>query len=163
MPRKYSHGTATLSKVSEDMLLEPESKAYWDLVRRRLNWLEAEDRLLLELHLNFSVPLTHLAKVHKVNIHTLYRRIRRLTHRLIQGNYVAVRHYGQHLSLLDRQIAYDCFIQGLGYRRIVQKRAVSDVEARKTLRRLRIWCSRQTSPKNARRKKPSFYSPEEIL
>ncbi|MBN1765496.1 MAG: hypothetical protein JW860_09590 [Sedimentisphaerales bacterium] len=111
----------------------------FEKILMRLDLLEPDDRVMVELFLRYEVPITKLSKMlgdDKVKIH---RRIRRIIQRLQAPEYIRILRKKDFFARVQLDVAYDHFLLGMGYRPISIKRGISYTQARYIVSNLRQW------------------------
>ena len=109
-----------------------------DMLHKRINMLEGQDRVLLTMYLRNGNSLRQLAMITGTNESTMGRRIARLMKRLIDENYAACMRNYRNFSQFERQLAREYFICGMSVRDIAARHATTYYRAYQTLKRIRI-------------------------
>lgn len=107
-----------------------------ELLRRRAGVLGGRDRAILEMYFEKGSSFAQMAHVAGVSETSIARKIRRLTAKLLEGEYVRCLRRGIRLSRLERAIAKDYFVDGLSQRAIATKRDTTVYQVRKTIRKV---------------------------
>jgi len=107
-----------------------------DLLRSRAEMLTGKDKVLMQMYLNGS-SFSEMARLRGVGEATITRRVRKLTRRLLCGEYMMCLRSRRFLSGLEQTIAKDYFLEGRSQEAIAQKVGITVYQVRKTLRRLR--------------------------
>ena len=113
-----------------------------DRVLGRLDLLEGEERVLLEMRYRHGVTFVQLALLTGQSRMTITARIMGLTQRLMGREYIAISGHSDQFSGEEVQVAYDHYLLGLGYRRIAAKRDLRPFRVRRIVERLREWIER---------------------
>ncbi|MBE0535053.1 MAG: hypothetical protein IH624_05230 [Phycisphaerae bacterium] len=119
-----------------------------ELIRHRAQILSGTDRALVLLHLDKGRQYAEVAHLMGVCEATVARRVGRIIRRLMDGQYIAILRRQGHLSLLERDIARDYFLDALSINAIAEHHKISVYQVRKALagiRRLVDETSVQTS------------------
>ena len=116
-----------------------------DYLLSRLNLLEPQDRVLLELHFAHQVNYNQLAHARGTSPKTIARQVRSLTRRLMADDYVALAARMDDFTTEELAVAYDHYLLGLGYRSIARKRQLAQKQARRVIRRLDEWLQKHRS------------------
>ena len=113
-----------------------------EFIEMRLGLLKKKDRLLPELHYNKGLTFREIGQLMGVEERTVARRIRQLKDRLLGDEYIAIVRHKREFSPLELEVAYDRYILGLGYRKVAKKRGITEREAVRIMRRLKVEGSR---------------------
>jgi hypothetical protein len=108
-----------------------------EILRRRVNLLVGQDRLLMTMYLDNSNSIRQMARLAGVTEARIKRRIRKITKRLIDGEYVRCLRSRDKLSRAELKIAKDYFLLGLSIRKIGLKRGCTYYQARKAIIKIR--------------------------
>ena len=116
-----------------------------DLLRARLELLSGKDKVLMTLYVENGSSFRQIARLRGVSETSIARRIRQLTGRLTDGEFVRCVRSRDKLSRRQMGIARDAFLTGLSLRRIAGKRDMSIYAVRRELRDIRRRI-RETTP-----------------
>lgn len=108
-----------------------------DMLRARAEMLTGKDKVLMQMYLVDGNSFSKMARLVGVNEATIARRVRKLTRRLLRGEYMMCLRSRRCLSWLERTIAKDYFLEGRSQEAIAQKMGITVYQVRKTLRKLR--------------------------
>lgn len=115
-----------------------------DLLRNRVGMLVGKDKVLMTMYLENGTSFRQLAQLAGVSEATIARRIRRLTARLTEGEYIAcLRNHGI-FNEAELNIAKDHFIRGMSIRKTATSRHCTFYNVRKTLKRMKGILKRQS-------------------
>ncbi|MBN2377901.1 MAG: hypothetical protein JXD22_16000 [Sedimentisphaerales bacterium] len=95
-----------------------------DKLLLRMDLLEQEDRLLLDLYMNHQVKASKLAQLSGMSRGTVYRRINRMIERLLGEEFITIYRCKKQFGQEQMAVAYDRFLLGMGVRRISEKRGI---------------------------------------
>ena len=107
-----------------------------DIIRSRVALLSGKDRVLMTMYLEKANTFRQMARLAGVNEATVARRIHKLTQRLLDGAYLTCLRHEERLSRLERNIASDYFLAGLGQQKISAKRRCTRYQVRSALRKI---------------------------
>ena len=107
-----------------------------EMLRSRVDILSGTDGAIMKMYLDGGSTYCQIARLMGVNEATAARRIRKITKRLLDGEYVICLHNRMKLSPLEQRIAKDHYLDGLSRRKIVLKRRVSIYRVRMGLKRI---------------------------
>ena len=108
-----------------------------EMLRARAEMLTGKDKVLMQMYLADGNSFSEMARLVGVNEATIARRVRKLTRRLLRGEYMMCLRSRRCLSELEQTIAKDYFLEGRSQEAIAQKRGITVYQVRRTLRRLR--------------------------
>jgi uncharacterized protein YerC len=115
-----------------------------DLLRSRVELLAGKDKVLMTMYLENGTSFRQLAQLAGVSEATIARRIRRLTARLTEGEYITcLRNHGI-FNEAELNIAKNHFLRGMSIRKIAASRHCTFYNVRKTLRRMKGILKRQS-------------------
>jgi len=119
-----------------------------DLLRARIHLLAGRDRLLMTMYLERGNSIRQIARVAGVVDTIIARRIRKLTKRLLDGEYITCLRNRNKFTRTEMAIARDYFLLGLSIKRVAAKHRVTYYRARETVRKIRrlIAASQQQNP-----------------
>jgi len=106
------------------------------LLRSRLNLLNGKDKVMITMYLENGNSFRQIARLTGVSEARIARRIRGLTKRLIDGQYIVCLRNRNKFSKAQMTIARDYFLTGLSIKKIAAKRHKSIYNVRKLLRKI---------------------------
>ncbi len=107
-----------------------------EMLRARADTLSGTDGVIMKMYLDGGSTYCQIARLMGVSESTAARRIRRITKRLLDGEYITCLHNRMKLNPLEQKIARDYFLDGLSQRKIALKRSVSIYYVRIGLKRI---------------------------
>ena len=107
-----------------------------DRLLSRMALLNAEDRLLLEMHLEHGVTYEQMARICGVHPSTVARRVRQITRRLLADEYITIVRHRRQFRPDELAVAYDRYLLALGYRAIARRRQLGTKKVRQIIRHL---------------------------
>ena len=107
-----------------------------ELVRQRLGFLKDKDRILLSMYYVDGCSFRRMAGLLRVNECNLSRRIRRLTRRLLSGQYVICLRNRRLFGPAELRIAKDYYVNGKTVGQIAANSGSSSYEVRKKIERI---------------------------
>lgn len=107
-----------------------------ELLRRRVNLLVGEDRLLMTMYLDNGNSFRQLARLAGVKEARIARRIHKITKRLTEGEYIHCLRNRDKFSQAELNIAKDYFLLGLSINKITCKQRCTYYRVRKTLKKI---------------------------
>jgi len=116
---------------------ENEYRDIIDMLRSRLNLLTGKDKLLMTMYLECGNSFRQMARLSGVNDTIIARRIRRLTKRLTEGEYISCLRNRTRLTAAEMAIARDYFLMGLSIKKIAAQRRLTYYRVSRTLKRIR--------------------------
>ena len=129
-----------ISKMPDERVSGAGKACYTDsaeMLMARAEMLTGKDKVLIQMYLADGNSFSEMARLMGVNEATIARRVRKLTRRLLRGEYITCVRSRRILSGLDKTIAKDYFLQGRSQEAIAQKMGITVYQVRKTLRSLR--------------------------
>jgi len=128
--------------VNEDVVMEGgdvrrQRRDMVEVLRRRVELLRGKDRLMMKMYLENGNTVSQLARLAGVNQSSVYRRIRRLTKRLIDGEYIRCLKSGHEFSRLELEIAREHFLDGKTYKEIAERIGCTCYRVNKIVRSIR--------------------------
>jgi len=124
-----------------NMSVEVDRRQEWagevDVLLMRLELLEPRDRVLIEAYIRHNVPVRLLALLSGRRRESVARQMKRLIGRVLAEEYITIVRHTDLFSRKELNVAYDCFLLGLGYRAIAVKRKLNKSATRKIIRTLR--------------------------
>ncbi len=109
---------------------------HMEMLRARADILSGTDGALMKMYLEGTSTYSQMARLMGVNEATVARRIRKITKRLLDGEYITCLRNRKKLDQLEQRIAKDHFLDGLSQRKIAMKRRVSIYHVRMGLKRI---------------------------
>ena len=122
-----THRTSKIKKEYRDRI---------DLLRSRVSMLTGKDKLLMTMYLSNSNSFRQMARLAGVSEVSIARRIRKITKRLIDGEYITCLRNRDKLTRGEMAVAKDYYLLGLSQRRISLKRNYSIYRIGKILTRI---------------------------
>lgn len=107
-----------------------------DLLRSRVELLTGKDRVLMTMYVENGNSFRQMARLTGVTEETIARRIRRVTKRLMNGEYVKCLRNRDKLGWGEMEIAKDYFLTGLSMKKIARKRSSTYYGIRQVLKRI---------------------------
>ncbi len=107
-----------------------------DLLRGRANMLTGKDKLLMTMYLKNGNSFRQIARLAGVSEAAIGRRIRKITKRLLNGEYITCLRSRDEFTKTEMDIAKDYFLLGLSIRKIVAERHCSYYLVRETLKKI---------------------------
>jgi len=108
-----------------------------DLLIGRLELLTEKDKTLMTMYLENGNSFRQLAQVAGVSEAAIARRIRTLSARLTDGEYITCLRNRVKFSEVELSIAKDYFLTGLSTRKIAASRHCTRYSVRKTIKRIK--------------------------
>jgi len=108
-----------------------------DLLRSRLNLLNGKDKVMMTMYLENGNSFRQIARLTGVSEARIARRIRGLTKRLIDGQYIVCLRNHNKFSKAQMTIAKNYFLTGLSMREIAVKRHRSYYHVRETIEKIK--------------------------
>jgi predicted DNA-binding protein YlxM (UPF0122 family) len=108
-----------------------------DLLLGRVELLAGKDKVLMTMYLENGNSFRQLAQVLGVSEASIARRIRTLSVRLTDGEYITCLRNRDKFSAFELSIARDYFLTGLSMRKIAASRHCTRYSVRKTLKRIK--------------------------
>jgi len=107
-----------------------------DLLRGRANMLTGKDKLLMTMYLENGNSFRQIARLAGVSEAAIGRRIRKITKRLLNGEYITCLRSRNEFTKTEMDIAKDYFLLGLSIRKIAARRHCSYYHVRETLKKI---------------------------
>lgn len=108
-----------------------------EALRRRVDLLRGRDRLLMKMYLENCNTIGQLARLSGRNPSSVYRRIRRLTRLLVDGEYIRCLKSREKFSRLELEIAREHFLDGKNYKEIAERHGLTRYRVGKIVRSIR--------------------------
>jgi predicted DNA-binding protein YlxM (UPF0122 family) len=108
-----------------------------DLLLGRLELLAGKDKVLMTMYLESGASFRQLAELAGVSEVAIARRIRTLSARLTDGEYITCLRNRDKFSAFELSIAKDYFLTGLSTRKIAASRHCTRYSVRKTIKRIK--------------------------
>jgi len=108
-----------------------------DLLRGRLNLLNGKDKVMMTMYLENGNSFRQIGRLTGVSEARIARRIRGLTKRLIDGQYIVCLRNRNKFSKAQMTIAKNYFLTGLSMRKIAAKRHRSYYHVRETIEKIK--------------------------
>ena len=112
-------------------------RSQMELLRSRLGLLSGTDRVLMTMYVTNGNSFRQIARLRGVSETSIARRIRRITERLTDGEFLVCVRNQDKLSRRQMVIARDYFLTGLSIKQIADKRGMSLYAIRKELTGIR--------------------------
>ena len=109
-----------------------------ELLRNRINLLEGLEKVLMKMYLENGNSVRQMARLTGVSETTMARRIRKMTERLMDGQYVKCLRRRSEFTKTELAIAKDYFLMGISIRRIAANHRSTYYFVCKTLRKIRV-------------------------
>ncbi len=122
-----THRTSKIKKEYRDRI---------DLLHSRVSMLTGKNKLLMTMYLSNSNSFRQMARLAGVSEVSIARRIRKITKRLIDGEYITCLRNRDKLTRGEMAVAKDYYLLGLSQRRISLKRNYSIYRIGKILTRI---------------------------
>ncbi len=126
----------TNSSISENQAVGALRQGGFDLVRQRIGLLDVKDKILMSMYYLDGCNFRRIARLLGVNECSVARRIRKITTRLLAGQYIRCLWNRQFFRSADLQIAKDYYVGGWAFRQIAAERVCSLYEVRRTIERI---------------------------
>ena len=107
-----------------------------ELLRSRIGLLTGKDKLLMTMYIENGNTFRQMARLASVSESSIARRIRKITKRLIDGEYITCLRNRDKFSRAEMAVAKEYFLLGLSQRRIAFKHNYSTHQMRKILKRI---------------------------
>jgi len=107
-----------------------------DLLRSRIHLLTGRDRLLMTMYLERGNSIRQIARVAGIDDTMMARRIRKLTKRLLDGQYITCLRNRNKFTKTEMTIAKDYFLTGLSIKTIAAEHHLTYYHTRETVRRI---------------------------
>ena len=107
-----------------------------ELLLERVGLLDGKDRVLMTMYLENGNSCRQLAKLAGVNEANISRRIKKLTKRLIGGEYLICLRNRDMFTAKEMSLAKDYFLRGLSIKEIADKQSMTYYRTRETLVKL---------------------------
>lgn len=113
-----------------------------DVLRRRVELLRGRDRLMMIMYLDNGISFRQMGRLMGLNETSIARRVHKLAHRLLEGQYVTCIKNRDKLTRMEMLVATDCFVRGISQKDVAEKRKCSQYRVRRILRKVRELGSR---------------------
>jgi len=107
-----------------------------ELLQHRIGFLSGQDKTLMSLYYVDGCSCSRIASLVGINECNVARRIRRITSRLLAGQYIRCLRNKKYFSLAELLIARDYYVRRKTIRQIAQQSGCSFYEIRKTIQRI---------------------------
>lgn len=108
-----------------------------ELLCSRVKLLRGKDKLLMTMYLENGNSFWQMAGLLGVNEGTVARRIRKVTKRLLDGEYITCLQHRDKLSKAELNIACDHFLQGISIKKIAVRQKTTYYRIYETVKRIR--------------------------
>lgn len=119
--------------TKEDLEQRKSRRREIELLRGRLKLLAGRDRIIMTMYMENGNSVRQISRLLKVSESKVARRIRQLTRRLVDSEYIECLRSRDKLYKHQLRIAKDYFLTGLSVEKIAEKRSCSNYHVRKTL------------------------------
>jgi hypothetical protein len=126
----------THSNISESQAVGKLRQGGFDLVRQRIGLLDGKDKILMSMYYLDGCNFRRIARLLGVNECNVSRRIRKITTRLLAGQYIRCLRNRRFFSSADLWIAKDYYVGGWTIRQIAAERVCSLYEVRRAIERI---------------------------
>ena len=147
------------SNISEGRLVGELRRDGVDLVRQRIGLLSGKDKILMSMYYIDGCSFRQIAGLLDVNECNVSRRIRKITTRLLAGQYIRCLRNRQFFSSADLQIAKDYYVGGQTLRQIAAEGGCSFYEVRRAIERIEAILG--AVEKTEGRRRQTEFSPDE--
>lgn len=107
-----------------------------ELVRQRIRILSGTDKVMMSMYYIDGCSYSRIAALMGINQSNVARRIRRITSRLLTGQYIRCLQNKRYFGTTELQIAKDYYVCRRTMRQIAQQRGSSFYEVRKAIARI---------------------------
>jgi predicted DNA-binding protein YlxM (UPF0122 family) len=107
-----------------------------DLLTERIKLLSGKDKLLMTLYIEKGNSFKQLAALAGVDETNISRRIRKLTKRLIDGEYIKCLQNSEFFNVSELAVAKEYFLDGLSIREVAEKEKITNYSVRKILKKI---------------------------
>ena len=125
-----------------------------DLLRNRVGMLAGKDKLLMTMYLENGNSFRQMARLVGVNEATIARRIRKVTKRLINNEYITCLRNRDKFTEAEMDIAKDHFLLGMSIRKIVKERHLSYYRIYQSLKKIQRFVKVTAANKKQFRSQP---------
>jgi len=119
------------------MDLRKDYRSQLETLRRRVNLLTGQERVLMTMYLENGNSYRQLAQLSGVNETTIARRIHRASRRLADGEYFRCLRNRDRFSSAELSMAKDYFLRGFPMKKISAKSGFSYYRVRKTIKSIK--------------------------
>jgi predicted DNA-binding protein YlxM (UPF0122 family) len=116
---------------------DQESREIKDLLRNRIKLLDGKDKLLMTMYLEKGNSFRQIAVLAGIDERNISRRIRKLTKRLIEGEFITCVQNSDKFTANELAVAKRYFLTGMSIRKISEKQRITNYHVRKILRKIR--------------------------
>ncbi len=113
-----------------------ESSKINDLLRNRIKLLGGKDKLLMTMYLEKGNSFRQIAALAGIDERNISRRVRKLTKRLIEGEYITCVQNSDKFTANELAVAKQYFLTGMSMREIAEKQRITNYHIRKILRKI---------------------------
>ena len=110
-----------------------------ELLRLRVDLLDGQERLLVDMYLNQNASYYRLAALTGMGEKYVARRVQSLLRCLQSEEYLSIVRHQRLFEPRTLEVAYDYFLLGMSVRAISRKRNMSRYRVSKKIRRLQNW------------------------
>jgi len=122
--------------------VKSEQRERIELLRRRIELLSGQDRVLMTMYLEKGISFRQMAVLSGMNEANIARRIQKLTKRLLDGEYIRCLRNREKLTKEELEIARYYFVQGLSQRRIAGKLGCGVFKVRSSVNKIQWFVNR---------------------
>ena len=116
---------------------DQESREIKDLLRNRIKLLDGKDKLLMTMYLEKGNSFRQIAVLAGIDERNISRRVRKLTNRLIEGEFITCVQNSDRFTANELAVAKRYFLTGMSIREISEKQRITNYNVRKILRKIR--------------------------
>jgi len=116
-----------------------------ELLRSRVCLLAGKDKLLMTMYLENGNSFRQMARLAGVNEATIGRRIRKISRRLAEGEYIRCLRKREEFTDFELDVARDYFLSGVAIKWIAANRGSSYQLIRKIIKKIRRQLSKRTA------------------
>lgn len=107
-----------------------------EVLRGRVELLSGRDKVLMVMYLENGNSFRQMARLAGVNEGTISRKINKISHRLIDGEYITCLRNRERFTKMELGVARDHYLLGLSIKRIAAKRGCTYYRIRQILKRI---------------------------
>ena len=114
-----------------------DSREINDLLLNRIKLLCGKDKSLMKMYLDKGSSFRQIAVLTGINERNISRRIKKLTKRLIESEYITCVQNSNKFTANELAVAKQYFLTGMSIREIAVKQRITNYNVRKILRKIR--------------------------
>ncbi|MCF7956020.1 MAG: hypothetical protein K9M75_09485 [Phycisphaerae bacterium] len=107
-----------------------------EMLASRTDILNTKDRAIMKMYLKNGLTFRQIAQVAGTNESVISRKIRKLTSKLIDGEYITCLRNRDKFNRVEMAVAKDHFLNGMSQMKIAEKHGMTVYSARKLLRKI---------------------------